>query len=179
MWLCSVPKSFIIETPIWAVFYRSNWDWGRERGEKRFQKELGETVGIWDWAARVHNRRARKEILVFSATGLQNISPSSLMIIIGKCHCKCKWSPLFILLLSRQSMDMFHGFPEDTSLLTPTTGLTDSRLRFHPQFPFQSTFSLWAPSVRQLFCHLSLPEPLWFSVWVTMTTPPIRLCCYP
>lgn len=113
--------------------------------------------------------------------GYRTLSPSSLVIIIGKYPGKSKWRPLFILLLNGQNMDMFDGFPEDTSLmtLTPelTTGLTASRPRLHPQFPFQITFSLWAPSVRQLFCHLSLPEPLQFSVWVPVTIPAMCLCC--
>lgn len=32
--------------------------------------------------------------------------------------------------------------------------------------------------MRQLFCHLSLPEPLQFSVWVPVTIPAMCLCCH-
>lgn len=114
--------------------------------------------------------------------GYRTLSPSSLVIIIGKYPGKSKWRPLFILLLNGQNMDMFDGFPEDTSLMTLmpelTTGLTASRPRLHPQFPFQITFSLWAPSVRQLSCHSSLLEPLQFSVWVPVTIPAMCLCCH-
>lgn len=57
-------------------------------------------------------------------------------------------------------------------------GLPDSRLGFHLQFPFQKTPRVWAPSVGQLFCHASSPEPLCLSSWVIVATPPVCLRCY-